>query len=1163
MKREPETGPETNARNKQGLSRFYTESTSDSSEERDVDASALSSMRCEPAEKYVVRDGVGEGGMKRILKVRDRNAARDVAMALTSDSNDDPERLERFVREARVTANLEHPNIIPVHDIGVDDSRHPYFTMKLVHGEDLSVILKRMSDGDSEALSQFDPARMMTIFRKVCDAVAFAHSKGILHLDLKPENILVGDFGEVLVLDWGLSKIVQSNDASVTMDAEANVNDDAFASTIQKRLSSDGSFIDATMDGVIKGTLGYMAPEQAMGRNAEKDHRTDIYALGAILYSILTLERPIDHDSPEMVLLDTTKGNVIPPRKRRPDRGIPPALEAVTLRAMALEPDDRYQTVENLSRDVDAFLGGFATSAEGAGLPTQLYLLCKRHHRETALLAASFATLGILAAMFVSRLNDEKNAAVEARNIAQQAEMEAELALDKVREERRKRVQISKKAAPEFVTKARKHMATGRWDKAKRAVDVALALDRESEVAWELSGRLALGDLKFDQAATAFEKAGRTAAKLLEFTRRQAAKMPDSHGDVSSNQRLTMAMELEKLDAPIVAARLLAENTGNSRDALALVMGTLEERLRSVNPGLTSLNMEFHQDRDDVVLSLEGNDGLQDISPLRGLPINVLSLAHTNASNLNALRGMPLRVLNLAGTNVADLTPLKGMRLRKLDASETPIDDLTPLKDMPLRELNLSGTNVTDLTPLKGAPLSRLDIERTRISCLTPLRGMKLVFLNAGETNAVGSIAPLRGMPIEELVLNNVPIQDVSPLRGMDVRELELAGSGVQDLTPLREAPLERLILSGTDVSDISPLRNAPLRELSLGDCRGLSDLTPLSSNETLERLVIPPHVENISFLAKLPRLKYLDDHLGEGGTTSRAAFDFWRERTTRERSEQAKMDKIRALRDALRKANPRQKRLRFHCEANEEGLVLDLADNPQLKDINPLRGLPIHCLRLDNTRVSDLRPLRGAPLRSLFLNGTNVSSIVDLRGSKIEELELGDCRIENLSPLRTMPIQRLVIGGPSISNLEDLRGLPLRSLMVFSDQLRDISPLRGTLLEELELTAPVKDLSPLSGMPLRRLTLCCPRVESLPPLQNTRLRELHLLDCDRGLDFGPLKNCSFLTRLTIPAGMKNTRELRSLSNLRFLDDTPPHPEEQTRSSEEFWRDFDAIKRKE
>ena len=225
---------------------------------------------------------IGEGGMKQIFSYRDLKSDRLVAMAkLRKEAG--AEAVERFLREARLTASLQHPNIIPVYDLGLEGDS-PYFTMELLQGQGLDQLLKKSESNKELKSNTAREQELLAIFNKVCDAIAYSHSLGILHLDLKPENIHIGDFGEVYVCDWGIAKILnEDEEAAQTRDIDADILN------------------HVTIEGQTKGTPGFMAPEQVQGYG-DKDTRTDIYALGALLYCLMTGKPPIEAESLDELL---------------------------------------------------------------------------------------------------------------------------------------------------------------------------------------------------------------------------------------------------------------------------------------------------------------------------------------------------------------------------------------------------------------------------------------------------------------------------------------------------------------------------------------------------------------------------------------------------------------------------------------------------------------------------------------------------------------------------------------------------------------------------------------------------------------------------------------------------------------------------------------------
>ncbi len=346
--------------------------------ERRDEVDVFASLPIKPQERYKFLRSIGFGGMKSVLLVFDTDTGREVAMAIMPDFRERPRvDLERFVREARLTAQLEHPNIVPVHDLGVDSSGSPFFTMKYLHGQSLASVLRRLKKEDPETVHRFSQLRLLQVFIRICNAIEFAHSQGICHLDLKPENVNIGEYGEVLVLDWGLARSLNP-DSPV---ASPNVED-----------------VDA--NGHVKGTPGYMAPEQI---RISKEHpvgfASDIYALGGILYAMLTLSNPLSALPMEEVLRRTVAGEIPPMGAVAPDdRHIPSALEAICQKAMAVNPANRYRSVAELREDIFAFQTGYVPKAENASPLKHAGMFLGRNRLIvlvllTLILAAALATL--------------------------------------------------------------------------------------------------------------------------------------------------------------------------------------------------------------------------------------------------------------------------------------------------------------------------------------------------------------------------------------------------------------------------------------------------------------------------------------------------------------------------------------------------------------------------------------------------------------------------------------------------------------------------------------------------------------------------------------------------------------------------------------------------
>jgi len=388
------------------------------------------------APRYKHDGEVGRGGMGAILKIWDENLRRHLAMKVVLARDDapdagttagvDPKTLTRFLEEAQVTSQLDHPGIVPVHELGLDAEGRVYFTMKLVQGRDLHTIFHLAFQGKEG----WNETRVLGVLLKVCEAVAYAHKKGVIHRDLKPANVMVGDFGEVYVMDWGLARVLQRADAH---DIRISPEDSGRASSSHASVETDRSDVlravpDSplcTMDGDVLGTPAYMPPEQARGEIESLSARSDVYSLGAMLYHLLArrtpYERPGRPRNAIEVLFAVIEGRPSPVHELR--RDVPPELEAICDKAMARDPEQRYADTLELAEDLRAFLEGRVVQAYETGALVELKKWVLRNKPLAGALAA--AVLILIAGIFVSTAKTREAEAARLETAEKNAELVA------------------------------------------------------------------------------------------------------------------------------------------------------------------------------------------------------------------------------------------------------------------------------------------------------------------------------------------------------------------------------------------------------------------------------------------------------------------------------------------------------------------------------------------------------------------------------------------------------------------------------------------------------------------------------------------------------------------------------------------------------------------
>jgi serine/threonine-protein kinase len=307
-----------------------------------------------PAERYLRKATLGAGGMGEVGLHHDRWIGRDVALKTLHAQGQGRHARRRFVREICVQGQLEHPSIVPVYDVGADAEGQVFFTMRRVRGRTLRQILERLAAEDREYVERYSRRKLLTAFVSACLAVDYAHSRGVIHRDLKPSNIMMGEFGEVYILDWGVAGELRAS-ADAPADVPAGAATDARAGA-----SSDDpvgrAAASVTRTGALIGTPRYMSPEQLLGRTDEIDARSDVYALGLILFELLTY-CPVHRGRGLAEILQETMEGALPcPSEIGAD--VPPEFDDVYARATARTASDRTASARALAEEIERYLDG-------------------------------------------------------------------------------------------------------------------------------------------------------------------------------------------------------------------------------------------------------------------------------------------------------------------------------------------------------------------------------------------------------------------------------------------------------------------------------------------------------------------------------------------------------------------------------------------------------------------------------------------------------------------------------------------------------------------------------------------------------------------------------------------------------------------------------------
>jgi serine/threonine protein kinase len=667
---------------------------------------------------YRILRVLGAGGMGVVFEAEDTQLRRPVALkVLHAAQAAGAAARERFVREARSAASLDHDHIVTIHQVG-EDRGVPYLAMQLLKGQSLQ---DRLEAANQRRAAPLLPAEVLRIGREVAEGLAAAHARGLIHRDIKPANIwletLAGGEGmdssrfRVKILDFGLAR--------PTADAHL------------------------TQEGVIIGTPAYMAPEQA--RAGAVDQRSDLFSLGCVLYLLGTGHMPFKGPDAITTLVSVALDSPRRPREVNPE--VPPALSDLVMRLLARDPTERPSSAQEVV--------------------AALRLIEERPDADLSLLDPTSPprrrawVAGLLLAVFLAGSlvwyfqSDREPSSTTARKPT--TAPPTNRPKDKLSSARR-RSPRARRESPDPAAKGMEAWIQGTATlPPQRQVKRVVAKLRELNPRFDgrVEHRIEKGVVRVFRLVTD-EVTNLTPLRAFPGLRFLVCRGSGSGKGRLADLRPLHGLGLTHLDCGGNRIKDLSPLKGMPLNYLSC----WHTRVRDLRPlrGMPLLD-----------LACEGVP-IEDLSPLKESPLKRLNCGGTRVTDLTPLKGLPLTYLACYNTHVTDLKPLRGMRLKTLWFSHTRISDLSPLKDMPLDKLVFWATPVRDLRPLCGMPLTRLFCSNTPVSDLTPLRGMKLVALRIQQTR-VTDLSPIRGMPLRAIWYDGKTERDLKILRG--IRTLE------------------------------------------------------------------------------------------------------------------------------------------------------------------------------------------------------------------------------------------------------------------------------------------------------------------------------------------------------------------------------------------------------
>jgi predicted Zn finger-like uncharacterized protein len=735
-------------------------------------------------ERYILGNEIARGGMGSIVLTKDVNLRRNIVTKVLLNKKSKLGTL-RFIEEAQITGQLEHPNIPPVYDLGLNKDQNIFFTMKQIKGETLESIIKKCIENKDLVKERYSFNVLVNIFVKVCNALEFAHSKKVIHRDIKPENIMVGEYGEVLLMDWGLAKIIGTTEEFEELD------EDRVSSVRSEDESSN------TLEGTTAGTPAFMSPEQATGQMEELDQRSDIYSLGATLYSVLALERPVKGKNIQDILKNAANGNI-----QELNANIPLELKAITLKAMEFEQRHRYQTVKEMEKDLLNYQMGYSVSAKQDNALDIIKKFYKRNKLLTVVSASFIFVFVVGSIFFITSLQSQRNKSNEAL-------VKAELAIKQFENEKLERITDNKNSAPTYYAKAQIEAQLDKFSEAEKLMDTAISYDTENQ-----NYRLYRGCLALTNNEIAKAKAD------LAFVK--------NHPNQKSVQQIIDILNTPNLKAIDERQKPTLADLCNSLklfDVSQKLTNDLAKKLEIWNKKLISTwgnsNFTLTNFNNKILFQKGSQNDNPDYSALKGIPIQVFKFySCPKISNISFMENMPIEELTLYGS------PL--------------ITDISSLKNIKLKYLYLEGVKVTDLSSLSNSELTFLALRAVPVKTLKPILHLPLKEVNFYDLK-LDNVSELLSFHFEKVTFTYSQLNDLDFIHFNKLKAINFYSCGIKDISKFKNAPLEILELCNNPISDISSIQDKNITLLNLGYCP-IKNFDVILTLKNLETLIITPN---------------------------------------------------------------------------------------------------------------------------------------------------------------------------------------------------------------------------------------------------------------------------------------------------------------------------------